>query len=173
MSTIGDRILARRQDLALTQETLAQKLNYKTKSSINKIEAGINKVPVQKLEAFAEALDTTVAYLLGFIDDPERHEDDDHSELSGTEMYLIHQQEEDLKAKGVVQVIDMGEQSPTQPVLPIEQQAKSPQEFKEDRPLVQLYLASLSLDNKPDGYVQKLPENWDKILDAPEAEDDI
>ena len=40
MSTIYDRIRARRLELGLTAEDLAQQLGYKDKSSISKIENG-------------------------------------------------------------------------------------------------------------------------------------
>ena len=36
--TVGDRIRARRTELGMTQEELAKKAGYKSRSSINKIE---------------------------------------------------------------------------------------------------------------------------------------
>ena len=36
--TVGERIAARRKDLNMTQEELARKLGYKSRSSVNKIE---------------------------------------------------------------------------------------------------------------------------------------
>lgn len=64
--TIGDRIRIKRINLKMTQEELASKLGYKTKSSINKIELGIQELPQRKIAAFAKALDTTPAYLMGW-----------------------------------------------------------------------------------------------------------
>lgn len=43
-------------------------MGYKSKSSINKIEMGINDIPQSKVLAFARALDTTTAYLMGCDD---------------------------------------------------------------------------------------------------------
>lgn len=70
-SNIGLRILQRRKDLCLTQEELAERMGYKTKSSINKIEKGYNDVSQSKVVKFAEALHTTEAYLMGWTDDPD------------------------------------------------------------------------------------------------------
>lgn len=65
-STIGERIKERRLSLGLTQEDLALKMGYKSKSTINKIESGVNDIPQKQISAFAIALDTTVPYLMGF-----------------------------------------------------------------------------------------------------------
>lgn len=69
MSDIYSRIKTRRIELNMTQNDLAEKLGYKEKSIISKIENGKSDIPQSKLEAFAEALDTTVQYLMGY--DPE------------------------------------------------------------------------------------------------------
>ena len=68
MSTIYERIRARRIELGLTVEDLANKMGYKDKSSISKIENGKADIPQSKVLAFARALNTTTAYLMG-IDD--------------------------------------------------------------------------------------------------------
>lgn len=66
MSTIGIRIQARRKELGMTQEELAEKMGYKSKSSINKIELGVNDIPQSKILLFAQALMTSPAYLMGW-----------------------------------------------------------------------------------------------------------
>lgn len=63
---IGDRIKARRLELGLTQDELAKKLGYRSRSTINKIEMNINDITQPKIIEFANALDTTVQYLMGF-----------------------------------------------------------------------------------------------------------
>ena len=55
--TIGDRIRTRREELGLTQKELAERLGYKTKSSITKIEAGDNNLPITKVAKIAKALE--------------------------------------------------------------------------------------------------------------------
>lgn len=74
---IGARIMERRQQLGLTQEDLAFRMGYKTKSAINKIELGINDVSQTKVVKFAEALHTSVAYLMGWEDKKEKPTEDD------------------------------------------------------------------------------------------------
>ena len=59
-------IRSRRIALKMTQQELAQKLGYKSTSTIAKIESGENDIPQAKLVAFAEALNTTPADLMGF-----------------------------------------------------------------------------------------------------------
>lgn len=66
MSTIGRKIQQRRKELGWTQEELAIKMGYKSKSTINKIELGINDIPQSKIKLFAEILKTTPAYLMGW-----------------------------------------------------------------------------------------------------------
>ena len=67
---VGERIKLRRIELGLTQEELAQRLGYKSKSSINKIEMGVQDLPQKKISAFAEALDTTPSQLMGWENQP-------------------------------------------------------------------------------------------------------
>lgn len=66
MEHIGVRIKERREQLKITQSDLACKLGYKDKSSIAKIESGAADIVQSKVVAFASALDTTVAYLMGW-----------------------------------------------------------------------------------------------------------
>lgn len=66
MSEIGKNIMKRRKEIGLTQEELAFKLGYKSKSTINKIELGINDLPQSKIIKFANVLNTTPAYLMGW-----------------------------------------------------------------------------------------------------------
>lgn len=63
--TMYDRIKARREDLQMTQDELAKLTGYKSKTSITKIEGGKVDLPQSKIVAFANALQTTVDYLMG------------------------------------------------------------------------------------------------------------
>lgn len=53
----------------MSQQELADKLGYKSRSAVNKIELGINDLTQSKIKLFAEALNTTPAYLMGWTDD--------------------------------------------------------------------------------------------------------
>lgn len=64
------RIKLRREELGMSQDELAKALGYKSRSSINKIELGINDITQSKIESFAKALQTTPAYLMGWDDKP-------------------------------------------------------------------------------------------------------
>ena len=68
MSTIGENIRNRRIELEMTQEELAHKMGYKSKSTINKIELGINDIPQSKIVQFAHVLNTTPKALMGWED---------------------------------------------------------------------------------------------------------
>ena len=66
MSEVGKNIARRRKALGITQEELAKKMGYKSKSTINKIELGINDVVQSKVVKFAEVLETTPSVLMGW-----------------------------------------------------------------------------------------------------------
>lgn len=66
---IGIRIKQRREQLGLSQDELAKKLGYNSRSTINKIEKEINDITQSKIVAFADALETTPAFLMGWEDE--------------------------------------------------------------------------------------------------------
>ncbi len=63
---IGDRIKLRREELGMSQEELAKKVGYKSRSSVNKIETDGRGLPQNKIVMFARALQTTPADLMGW-----------------------------------------------------------------------------------------------------------
>lgn len=65
--TIGEKIRNRRIELDMSQEELAKKCGYKSRSSIQKIEAS-RDLPLKKVRAMASALDLSVSYLMGWDD---------------------------------------------------------------------------------------------------------
>ncbi len=79
--TIYDRIRQRRNDLGMTQAELAKKMGYKSRSAINKIELGLNDINQSKVVAFAEALNTTPAYLMGWNDNVNKDISTEYSQL--------------------------------------------------------------------------------------------
>lgn len=66
MAEIGKRIKKRRIELNMTQEELARKLGYKSKTTIAKIENGTNDIVQSKVLDFSKALQTSIAYLMGW-----------------------------------------------------------------------------------------------------------
>ena len=62
---IGKRIRLRREELGYTQEELAFKLGYKSRSSVNKVE-NTRELSLKKLNSFAKALECNPGYLLGW-----------------------------------------------------------------------------------------------------------
>lgn len=66
MDTVYKNIKKLREELGMSQEELANKLGYKSRSSINKIELGINDLPQSKIREFAKVLNTSVSGLMGF-----------------------------------------------------------------------------------------------------------
>ena len=65
---LGTQVRKRRLELGLTQKELAERLGYTSRSTINKIELGINDVPLSKLENLAKVLKVPVAWLLELDD---------------------------------------------------------------------------------------------------------
>ena len=63
--TIYDRIKDLRISQKMSQTDLAIKMGYKDGSMITKIESGKVDISQKKIIAFAKALDTTPAYLMG------------------------------------------------------------------------------------------------------------
>lgn len=66
--TLYDRIRTRREQLNMSQEELAKRLGYKSRSTIAKIESGENDITQSKIVAFAKALGVKPGYLMGWED---------------------------------------------------------------------------------------------------------
>lgn len=68
---IGERIKKKREELGMSQDELAKKVGYTSRSSVAKVETNANGMVQSKLIAFAKALQTTPAYLMGWEDEPD------------------------------------------------------------------------------------------------------
>lgn len=66
--TLGNRVKLLREKMGMTQLELAQKLGYKSKSSVAHIENG-RDIPRAMVVTLAKILDTTPSYLMGWDDD--------------------------------------------------------------------------------------------------------
>ena len=66
---IGKRIKNRRESLEMSQDALAKKLGYTSRSTVNKIDNGVNSLRQTKIAAIAKALETTPAELMGWSEE--------------------------------------------------------------------------------------------------------
>lgn len=89
MSLIGERIQHRRQEIGMSQDELAERLGYKNRSAISRIEQGHNAFSIDKVEDFARVLQTTVADLMGW--------DDESKKLLDVIEFQISQEDKNLK----------------------------------------------------------------------------
>ena len=90
MAHIGERIRQKRLELGYTLEELAQKTGYKSRTSIQKIETS-RKLPADKIELFAKALETTPSYIMGWDIEPiETHSNEQPKDLSTDESELLN-----------------------------------------------------------------------------------
>ena len=70
MKNIGQRIKELRKSAGLTQKDLAEKCGYSSLTTINKIELGINNIPLSVVEKIAKVFDVPPSYLLGWENEP-------------------------------------------------------------------------------------------------------
>lgn len=67
--TIGQRIKIKRETAGMTLESLGKKVGVAAQT-LSRYETGaITGIPMKRIEAIAEALDTTPAYLMGWEDE--------------------------------------------------------------------------------------------------------
>ncbi|WP_315283343.1 helix-turn-helix transcriptional regulator [Fusobacterium hwasookii] len=85
--TLGEKVKLKREELNLSQEELAEKMNYKSKTSIHKIEVGITDLPLSKVKELAAVLKTTPAYLMGWEEDKSQEKENNiFSQLTDEEL---------------------------------------------------------------------------------------
>lgn len=66
---LADKVRMRREQLGLSQEELALRMGYKSRSSINKIETG-RPVTQKIIVRLADALGVSIPYLMGWDEKP-------------------------------------------------------------------------------------------------------
>ena len=86
MTKIGIKIAELRKQVGLTQQELADKVGYKSKSAINKIELGLRDISQSKIILFADALNVEPSVLLGYN---KKNLPQDEKDLSEGEMMLL------------------------------------------------------------------------------------
>lgn len=67
--TVGERIRERRIELHLTQEELAKRMGYKSRTAISNVEKNLEDLTTTRVIKFAEALECTPADLMGWGSD--------------------------------------------------------------------------------------------------------
>ena len=87
----ADIIKKRREELGLSQEELADKLGYKSRSSINKIELGLSDIPFSKIPLFAKALEIEPEILMGWEKNKKQEDSniDMNNIINGDEFVMI------------------------------------------------------------------------------------
>ena len=87
--TLGEKVKLKREELNLSQEELAEKMNYKSKTSIHKIEVGITDLPLSKVKELAAVLKTTPAYLMGWEEDKSQEDSNIDMNTVNTDYIMI------------------------------------------------------------------------------------
>lgn len=83
MLELYKRIKYRREELNMTQDALAKKVGYKSRTSIHKIELGLTDLPQSKIMEIAEALATTPEYLMGWTSEVSKCNKDEAELVNG------------------------------------------------------------------------------------------
>ena len=70
LQEMGQKIKKLRLEKGYSQEELAKKVGYTSRSTINKIEKGLVDIPQSKILELANILNTTPLYLLDWVESP-------------------------------------------------------------------------------------------------------
>ena len=89
MSTVGDNILLLRKELNWTQEELAKRMGYKSKSTINKIELDINTISYDKLLKLVELFNVDINYILDKNDEEDNKEHSNNNRCDDDDVDII------------------------------------------------------------------------------------
>ena len=63
--TLGDKIRIRREEAGLSQDELARRLGYKSRSTIAKLESGVNDLTQSKTQGFCRSAEYNGSGSLG------------------------------------------------------------------------------------------------------------
>ena len=101
---IGKRIKAKRIELGMTQEDLANKLGYKSKTTIAKIENGTNDITQSRVVDFANVLNTTPAYLMGWNNKTNANFDKKYLDR---DVFIIQREKNKMSSKEQTKLMDL------------------------------------------------------------------
>lgn len=148
LKAFGSRIKERRLAVNMTQDELAKKAGYSSRSSINKIEMGLVDIPQSKVMAIAQALDISPVYLMG-LEELQNTKESDCNRLDAheTELLNVYRKNPDIQP-----TIDK--------ILGISLDG-----------YVNVYVAANSRDNRPDRIIRMSVEEAERLRNAPESND--
>ena len=98
MLELYKRIRERREELHISQDDLARKVGYKSRTSIHKIEMGMTDLSQSKIMEIADALSTTPEYLMGWTDYSLPHITEEEFELLECYRQLTPEKKQLLKS---------------------------------------------------------------------------
>ena len=104
MPDIGKRIKAKRIELGMTQEDLANKLGYKSKTTIAKIENGTNVITQSRVVDFANVLNNTPAYLMGWNNKTNANFDKKYLDR---DVFIIQREKNKMSSKEQTKLMDL------------------------------------------------------------------
>ena len=81
---VGKRIQYRREELGLSQAQLAKKMGYSNRSAISRAETAGDDIGANRVKKFAEALECSPSYLMGWKNDV-----DYTVQIDGTDMDIL------------------------------------------------------------------------------------
>lgn len=149
--TIGERIKFRRRELGLSVDEVANALK-KNRATIYRYESNdIEKLPITVLEPLARVLQTTPAKLMGWNDTSKETKLNDLVLLSKHELNVIKSYKNKPDLQPIVdKILDVIEND----------------KFK-------LYSVARSSDSKSDGIVELTKEQYNRLKNTPETDDDL
>lgn len=92
--SVGQNIRRAREAKQMTQDELASRMGYKSRSTIARIENGDNDVSQSKLKKFSEILDVSIGFLLDGTDSG-----DSTSEINNNPPTLSKRDERDIQVR--------------------------------------------------------------------------
>lgn len=92
--SVGQNIRRAREAKQMTQDELASRMGYKSRSTIARIENGDNDVSQSKLKKFSEILDVSIGFLLDGTDSG-----DSTSEINNNPPTLSERDERDIQVR--------------------------------------------------------------------------
>lgn len=149
--TIGERIKFRRRELGLSVDEVANALE-KNRATIYRYESNdIEKLPITVLEPLARVLKTTPAKLMGWNDTSEERKLNDLVLISKHELNIINSYRNKPELQPIVdKILDVIEND----------------KFK-------LYSVARCSDSKPDGIIEFTKEQYNRLKNTPETDDDL